>query len=133
MQELIDNVVDARGPGLQSHEEVCANVLGGVNPETWRIYREAEPDSAISVAYARARFKRTALMKGKASKIANDDKHPRQMDALKFLLTHLGGDEFAEKVTAEMTGPNGGPLNVKMPSVAQFLSAVAKARKKHPA
>ena len=123
IDELLRKVDVARGEGLQALDEIASNELY-IHVDTLMEYLKRKPNSELSRVLTRARMRRTAFMKGKASAIAVKDDHPRQADMLKFLLGKLGGDEFKDKVV--LAGEAGAPVT----AVVEFIPRQGPAPRK---
>ena len=126
MKELCDKVALARGPGMQSFEELCINELLGTDPETLRLYLQRKPLSAFSVAITRARVKRVSFVKAKMSEIISNDKHNYQGRMITWYLERFGGDEFKQDDNLTVKGT----VSLKgMPSVHDIMKAMRRAKK----
>lgn len=132
MQDLVRKVALARGPGMQSFEELCETELCGIAPRTLKIYMDENPNSPFSLAITRARPSRTAYVKAKMSQIIDDDEHSYQGRMITWFLERFGGDEFIQTSKVKYTGapPQERSIPVITPQdVAKALALHAKATK----
>lgn len=94
-------VMYAAGLGLS--QEATAKVIG-ISLETLRSHYKEELESARHVMMSDIQ---TNLYN-----IARNEKHKNTVQAGIFLLSKLGGEDYKEKKSVELTGPDGKPLQI---------------------
>ncbi len=95
-------------------DAIAVSILN-ISPKTLYAYlgkhvhrKTGEHKSELGKALTRAHATKMTLLPGYLYAVATNDKHPRQVDALKFYLARQGGPEWKDQL--EVTGKGGKPL-----------------------
>ena len=91
------------GTGLGLSQQAIADIIG-ISLDTLRTHYDEELKCA--------RQTMMADIQANLYNVARDPKHKNSVQAGMFLLSKLGGDEYREKKSVELSGPNGKPLQI---------------------
>lgn len=85
-------------------------------PTTTTIWEWLDADPALAAMYARARQEQADYMADQIVEIADTCEDPQkarlQVDARKWVAAKLKPRKYGDKVAAELSGPDGGPIEV---------------------
>jgi hypothetical protein len=108
--ERADVVIDAVGKGVPITR---AAALVGVRRETIYDWTERFPEFGERLERARAELAQRALTVVVEDSLDPAQKPEVRLNAAKFILSHIFSTDFATKQVTELTGPNGGPVQVQ--------------------
>ena len=112
-QALFDRICEQMAEG-KSLRAICK---GRDMPNKRTVMRWIENDTALRAQYSEAQNLRAEHYFDQIIEIADGKSDPAktrvQVDARKWVLARMNPKKYGDKFTQELTGPNGGPLQVE--------------------